>query len=94
MDLPSVRPDATPVLLVEQPVTPREAAERRQLVKAVKAVNESNLFGYAAELTYAVDRASKKTVVRIVDRETRELIQQIPSEEVLRLASLLGDRAS
>ena len=76
---PSAASNATPV---PGPVL----EERRALIQAVRAINGSGLFGQENELSFAFDRPSHKTVVRIVDRETREVVQQIPSEQVLRLA--------
>jgi flagellar protein FlaG len=62
-------------------------AEDRELIRAVKKVNESAFLGNENELTFVLDRETKKPLVRIVDRETKELIRQIPPEYVLRLAS-------
>jgi uncharacterized FlaG/YvyC family protein len=42
------------------------------------------LFGHDNELTFVLDRASRRAVVRIVNRDTHEVIQQIPAEYVLR----------
>ncbi len=86
MDINPTRPDAAPVLLVDQPLPAREVAERRELVKAVRAINESSALGQNNELTYAVDRQSRKTVVRIINKQTREVVAQLPSEQVLELA--------
>jgi uncharacterized FlaG/YvyC family protein len=36
-----------------------------------------------------VDRASRRAIVRIVDKQTHEVINQIPAEYVLRLAEEL-----
>lgn len=43
------------------------------------------------ELQISIDQGSGRTVVRVVNPETQELIRQIPTEEVLKLASLLRD---
>ena len=75
---------------VATPAVPADAAQlaqRRELIKAVKAVNQIELYGQDNELTFALDRYSRKPVVRLVDRKTREIVRQIPSEQVLRLAS-------
>ncbi len=73
----------------QQPLSPRESAERRELVRAVRAINQEQLLGQRNELTYFFDRESRRTLVRIVNRETREVVQQLPTEEVLRLAATL-----
>lgn len=73
--------------------TPEIKAERRELVQAVKALNATELFGQNNELTFAFDRDTRRQVVRIVDRETREVVRQIPPEYAIRMAEdlrLLG----
>ncbi len=60
--------------------------EDRQLIQAVKALNASELFGQNAELTFVLDRETHRPLVRIIDRETKEVIRQIPPEYALRLA--------
>ena len=69
-----------------------EAEDRRTLIQAVHAVNEASLYGQENELSFAMDRATQRSVLRIVDRETRKVVQQIPSEQVLRLAEELQRR--
>jgi flagellar protein FlaG len=64
-------------------------AEDRELIRAVKKVNEASYLGKDTELTFVLDRESKRPLIRLVDRETKEVIQQIPPEYVLRLASEL-----
>lgn len=63
-----------------------QAAENRNLVQAVKAVNSAQSFGDQNELSFTLDRNTRLPVIRIVDRTTRKVIQQIPPEYVLRLA--------
>jgi flagellar protein FlaG len=69
-----------------------EVEERRTLIHAVRAVNAAELYGQENELSFAFDRQSQRAVVRIVDKKTRELVQQIPNEQVLRLAEELKQR--
>ena len=64
--------------------------DRSALVRAVNSVNSAGLFGGDHELTFILDRASRRAVVRIVNRETHEVIQQIPDEYVLRMAEELS----
>ena len=60
--------------------------ERRELVKAIKAINATEFFGSNYELTFVLDRDTRKPLLRIVDRQTREVIRQLPPEYTLRLA--------
>jgi flagellar protein FlaG len=70
-----------------QPVTPENAEQRRNLIQAVKAINASELLGQQNELTFVVDRATHRTIVRVVNKDTREVVMQIPAESVLRIAA-------
>ncbi len=72
-----------------QPEGPGQLAERRELVKAVRELEKTPIAGEGNELRLALDRETKRPVVRIVNRETGELIQQFPTEEVIRLAQRL-----
>jgi uncharacterized FlaG/YvyC family protein len=58
----------------------------RALATATKIVNESGQIGSDRELTIALDRNSGQAVIRLIDRQTREVVQQIPEERVLRMA--------
>ena len=73
-----------PVDAAEQakPATP----DQRALIQAVKAVNAAEMFGQNNELTFILDRNTRQAVVRIVNRDTREVVRQIPAEYVLRMA--------
>ncbi len=76
----------SPAISLATPLTPQERTEQLQLIHAVKAVNEAQLFGQKSELTFTFDRQTRRTVMKIVDKETQEVIRQIPPEYVLRLA--------
>jgi len=67
--------------------------ERKQLIQAVKRLNETGFWGSRNELRIFVDERTRRPAVRIVDRETQEVLQQFPPESVLSLAKdngLLG----
>ncbi len=70
--------------------TREQAARERELRKAIRAINENAVFGPGSELRFATDRETGRRLIRIVDRTTNEVINQIPSEEVLRMAALLA----
>jgi len=73
------------------PVAPVEkAAESRQVVQAVKAVNGTEMFGPENELRFQRDPQSKRMVVKVVNRNTKEVVSQVPAEYVLRLAEDLS----
>jgi flagellar protein FlaG len=58
----------------------------RHIIQAVRAVNASGKLGEASELTFLLDETTRRLVVRVVDRTTGEVLQQIPNEQILRLA--------
>jgi uncharacterized FlaG/YvyC family protein len=60
--------------------------DQRTLIHAVKAVNAAGVLGEENELTFVVERGSRRAVARIVNKATRQLVQQIPAEFVVRMA--------
>src|SRR5580700_4053031 len=73
-------------------VSVQEAAQRRQLLQAAKSVNESGVLGQN-QLVFLLDPQTHRAVIRVVDRNTQEVVSQIPPEYVLRLAEDLGSSA-
>src|SRR5690349_7225331 len=63
----------------------RMVAPRRELVEAVKQISESKLFGDDKELNFTFDNETRRPLLRLVDRNTGEVVRQFPPEEVLRL---------
>lgn len=76
--------------LTQSQPSPEILQERREVVKAVKKLNQSEFYGNSSELQIAVDRATKRPVVRLVDKETQEILRQIPEEYILRMAEELN----
>ena len=81
--VPSIGQTA-PVSLSPAPV--ERPPEQKKLIQAVKALNSAQLFGDKNEVTFVLDRQTHRPVVRIVDRETNQVIRQIPAEYALRMA--------
>jgi len=87
MNISSISSLASHLNAATQPLEAKQSAqEQKALIQAVKAVNAAELFGQENELTFVIDRAAGIAVVRIVNRKTGEVVQQIPSEQVLKLA--------
>jgi flagellar protein FlaG len=66
-----------------------EEATPTQVAQAVREVNAS-LQSRSVGLQFEVDEDTDKTIVKVVDRASGEVIRQIPSEEVVRIAKVLG----
>ena len=67
-------------------ISPEQQTENWQLIQAVHAVNAAELFGKDTELTFSLDRTSRRALIRLVNRRTGKEIRRIPAEELLRLA--------
>lgn len=61
-------------------------ATNREVIRAVRSVNQSETLGSRNELTFSLDRRARQPVITVVDRRTREIVQTIPNQSVLRLA--------
>jgi uncharacterized FlaG/YvyC family protein len=68
-----------------------QAARNREIVKAIKTINESGGIGASSELRFAIDRDTRQALIRIVDRVTNEVIGQVPPEALLRAAEVLRE---
>ena len=73
----------------EAPLPRPVPEDQRTLIHAIHAANAAQLFGQDNELTFVFDRDTKRAIVRMVNRETHEIVDQIPEEYVLRLAEQL-----
>jgi flagellar protein FlaG len=73
-------------------LSPQERAEQRQLIQAVRAMNESEFFGDTSELTFSLDPNTRRPVFKLIDKRTQEVIRQIPPEYLLRLAEQKSSR--
>jgi len=76
---------------------PLDRAEERASVQQVEsAVSKISDFvqNFQRDLQFSVDKDSDRLVVKVVDSETQEVIRQIPSEEMLRIARSLDSSES
>lgn len=68
------------------PATP--AVDITDLARAIGAVNQM-LDPMARTIQFSVDESTGTTVVSLVDKETNEVLRQIPSREMLSIARAL-----
>jgi len=73
---------AVPTQTSGQPVSQDE----RAAIQAVKSMDTTELFGLDKELTFVRDFYTQKTVARIIDKSTGDIVAQIPPEDILRMA--------
>ena len=89
MEVASLQAGAPAAPVAQPSSAPEIAAEQRQIVQAVKALNNTEMFGENSELTFVLDRETRRPLVRIIDKKTNEVIRQIPPEYALRMAEYL-----
>jgi uncharacterized FlaG/YvyC family protein len=90
MDVPSTTSSTSPLSALG--VAPQNQ-ERRLLANAVAAINQSGLLP-ATTLKIHYDVAAQRLTVQYIDNETNEVLDQIPSEEALRMAQELAGSPS
>jgi flagellar protein FlaG len=61
----------------------------QRVAQAVQQI-QSYLSDSQRQLQFQVDADSGRTIVRVINPETNEVIRQIPGEEVLKLARAIG----
>ncbi len=88
---PPVRPEGGKTLPANPaPVPPEQDVSREDLAGVVESLN-SYLQSVQRELRFSVDDVSGRTIITVMDRESQEVIRQIPPESVLALAGTLRD---
>jgi flagellar protein FlaG len=86
--LPGIRTqESQPVSPIDDPST-RAQGGAEALQTAVEKIQEF-IRKAASDIEFSIDEDSGRTVVKVVDRETEEVIRQIPSQEMLDLAQAL-----
>jgi flagellar protein FlaG len=84
----AVRPDASPAPKVITAKQVAAAPTGEELATAVKNINRA-LQARSQGIEFSVDRDSARTVVKVVDTSTQEVIRQMPSQEALDIAKAL-----
>lgn len=72
----------------QSPVTPVAPVDPAEISAALEDVRKA-IQPIASELSFSLDEDSGRMLLRIIDRETDEVIRQIPSEELIRIAQAL-----
>ena len=86
MEISAIDRSAQPSNVPAASIPVDQAAENREVVRAVKALNGTEMFGEENQLTFRRDPETQRMVVRVINRKTDEVVSQIPAEYVLRLA--------
>jgi flagellar protein FlaG len=76
--------------LPQQAQEKETTASSSELRDAVSQINEF-VQSVQRDLSFSMDEASGRTIIKVIDSESGKLVRQIPSEEVLALATYLQD---
>lgn len=90
MQISSVNPLMPAAPIDPNPAVNPDATLQRQVATAVRALNQSGLYGQDRELQFARDPGTRTMVIKVVQQQTGEVIEQIPPEQVLRAAEALS----
>jgi len=102
-DRPAVSSDASASGVARAPATAVETANAVKGSAAVptldqvnEAVSQMNKSAQAMSqgLEFSVDSDTKRTVVKVVDQSTKEVLRQIPTPEALEIAKALESKSS
>jgi flagellar protein FlaG len=64
------------------------AAHPERVEQAVKTINAS-LQSQRQGIEFTIDSESQRTVVKVIDQETKQVLRQMPTQEALEIASAL-----
>jgi len=78
-----------PAAVVPEPMPQQAQPKQEQLQRAMESMKQLVEAKAPNSLSFSVDDSSGKTVVKVSDAKTGEMIRQIPSEEMLELARSL-----
>lgn len=74
-----------------RPAETQPTAEKLQA--AVSKLND-HVQNLSRTLSFSIEESTGRTIIKVYDAETDELIRQIPPEETVKLAEILGDQTN
>ena len=66
--------------------SPEQRALTQEVLRAVTRLNDVSYAGQGREITFSIDRTTRLPVVKVVNSETKEILEQWPAQYVLQLA--------
>lgn len=82
---------STPVELPKVAVKEMSAAEKEEQVKEAAEKISEFIEAMTHDLSFSVDKDTNRTVVKVLERESGDVIRQIPAEEILKIAKMLDE---
>ena len=81
--------DSQPQSIQQQPVQQKPEPSPQQLQQALQTINRK--LASSTSLEFSFDKGTKQTVVKVTDKDSGEVIRQIPSETALAIAESIGE---
>ncbi len=72
---------------VQEPQADKSQVQPEELLQQIKGLTEEGLYS----VRFENDDRTNQFIVKIVDRETDEVIRQVPAEEVLKIKAVMDD---
>ncbi len=72
-----------------QPESAAQPLSNEQIEKTVDEIRR-RIEPVDQNLLFSIDKETGKTIVRLIDSSTKEILRQIPSEELIAIARALG----
>ena len=83
--------DSAAAAPAKSPATAPPATGSDEVRKAAQQVNAALKATASSDLQFSVDGDNTDVVVRVVDSQTKELIRQIPSEEMMAISKAMDN---
>lgn len=84
-------PAETPAWAIAEQVSPQEDESEQTELKTALSEVKNHMRSMQRDLQFEVDEVSNRTIVRVVDAETGDVVRQIPAEEFVRMAKRLEE---
>lgn len=82
-------PARTPEPQQQQPVQQKAEPTSQQLQQALQTINRK--LSSSTSLEFTIDKGTRQTVVKVMDKDSGEVIRQIPSDTALAIAESIGE---
>lgn len=89
---PAGRSPAATVETVDAVKAKEAAPSKKDVEEAVAKLNQS-VQGRAQSLEFSIDNDSNRTIVKVIDQSTKEVLRQIPTPEALQIAKSIDARS-
>lgn len=93
VSLGAPRAPATAVETAAAVKGPANVPSSEQLKEAVSQLNKASQ-DKTQGLEFSIDNDSKRTVVKVIDQTTKEVLRQIPTQEALEIAKALESKST